>query len=75
MEMTRTVFAMAAATLLTLAVSGTSQAAPIAPPTGVISSDEGAVTPVYWYRHPYYRYRYHHRHCWRGYYGRVHCGW
>jgi ABC-type glycerol-3-phosphate transport system substrate-binding protein len=67
MKMTRTVFAMAAAALLTLAVSGTSQAAPIAPPAGVNSSDNGAVTPVYWYRH--------HRHCWRGYYGRVHCRW
>jgi len=74
--MTRTVFAIAVATLSALAVSGTSQAAPIAPPTGVISNDDGAVTPVYWYHHHYYHHRYwHHRHCWRGYYGRVHCGW
>lgn len=71
--MTRTVFAMAAAALLSLAVPGTSQAAPIAPPAGVNSSDNGAVTPVYWYRHHYYYH--HHRHCWRGYYGRVHCRW
>ena len=75
--MTRTVFAMAVAALLTLPVLGTSQAAPIAPPTGVISSDASAVTPVRWYHHHYYyRHHYyypHHRHCWRGrYHWRCH---
>ena len=64
--MTKTAFAVAIAALLMLAASGTSQAVPIAPPTGVNSTDNGAVTPVYWY---------HHRHCWRGYYRHVHCRW
>jgi hypothetical protein len=72
MKMTRTVFAIAIATLMLFAVSGTSQAVPIAPPTGVTSSDISAVTPVYWYRHHYY-YRHHYRrHCWRGRY-HWHC--
>lgn len=74
--MTRTVFAMAVAALLTLAVSGTSQAAPIAPLSGAVTADQSNVTPVYyhphWYHHRWYR---HHRHCWRGYYGRLHCRW
>ena len=65
--MTRIVFAMAVATLLLFAVSGTSQAAPIAPPTGVMSGDNGAVAQVRWWRG--------HRHCWRGRWGRVHCRW
>lgn len=74
--MTRTVFAMAVAALLTLAVSGMSQAAPIAPLSGAVTADQSNVTPVYyhhhWYHHRWYR---HHRHCWRGYYGRLHCRW
>jgi hypothetical protein len=61
--MIRTVFAMAVATLLLAAVSGTSQAAPIAPLSGVTSPDNGKVTQVYWRRH-----------CWRGRWGRLHCG-
>jgi hypothetical protein len=71
MEMTRIVFAMAVATLLMFAVSGTSQAAPIAPPTGVISSEmssDNGVTQVRWWHG-------HRRHCWRGRWGRVHCRW
>ena len=40
--MIRTVFAIAVASLLTLAVSGTSQAAPIAPPTGPIGAADQA---------------------------------
>ena len=64
--MIRTVFAMAVAALVFVAVSGTSQAAPIAPLSTGISSDHGNLTQVrYW----------HHRHCWRGRWGRVHCGW
>ena len=66
--MTRIVFATAVATLLLFAVSGTSQAAPIAPPAGVMSGDNGAVTQVRWWRGG-------HRHCWRGRWGRVHCRW
>jgi hypothetical protein len=69
--MLRTVFAMAAAIFVLAAVSGTSQAAPIAPLSGVTSTATGVVTPVYYYyhgyrhrgwRHCYWRYGY--RHCW-----------
>jgi hypothetical protein len=63
--MLRTVFAMAVAALVFAAVSGTSQAAPIAPlSSGVSSTDTGNLTQVRWWRH---------RHCWVGRYGRVHC--
>jgi hypothetical protein len=55
-----------------VAVSGASRAAPIAPLSSAVTADQGNVTPVYWYHHRWYR---HHRHCWRGYYGRVHCRW
>jgi hypothetical protein len=30
------------------------------------------ITPMNWYHHRWYR---HHRHCWRGRYGHVHCRW
>ena len=81
--MTRTVFAMMAAALLMLAISGTSQAVPIAPPAGIAAADQGNVTPVYWgwhHRHWHHRYWHHrhwrgHRHCWRGRWGHVHCRW
>jgi hypothetical protein len=59
--MKRTVFAMAVVALVLAAVSGTSQAAPIAALPAAASTDVGSVTPVYYYRryyHPYY-----HRHC------------
>jgi hypothetical protein len=72
MGMTRTVFAMAAAAMLMAAVPGTSQAVPIAPPAGIETADQGNVTPVYW-RHRYWHR--HHRHCWRGRWGHVHCRW
>jgi ABC-type glycerol-3-phosphate transport system substrate-binding protein len=77
MKMTRIVFAMAVAAMLMLAVSGTSQAAPIAPLSGAVTADQSNVTPVYWYHHRWYHHRWyrHHRRCWRGYYGRVHCRW
>ena len=66
--MLRTMFAMAVAGLVLAAVSGTSQAAPIAPlPAGVAAhdagNDSGNLTKVYW----------HHRHCWRGRHGYLHC--
>jgi hypothetical protein len=64
--MIRTVFAMAVAAVIFAAVSGSSQAAPIAPLPGVAAADTGAVTQV-WYRH--------HRHCWRGRWGHLHCAW
>jgi len=79
--MTRTVVAMAAAGLLMVAVSGTSQAVPIAPPGGIAAADEGNLTPVYWHhgywhhRHWHHRYWHRHRHCWRGRWGHVHCRW
>jgi hypothetical protein len=63
--MTRTIFAMAVAGLLFAAVSGTSQAAPIAPLSGA-ANDHGGLTQVYWH---------HHRHCWVGRYGHMHCGY
>jgi hypothetical protein len=68
MKMTRIVFAVAVAGLLTMAVPGPSQAAPIAPLAGVTSVDQTSATPVRWWRH-------HRRHCWRGRWGRVHCRW
>jgi hypothetical protein len=72
--MIRTMFAMAVAALVLAAVSGTSQAAPIAPLPGAVSTDAGGVTPVYYHRY-YHPYDHRHwRHCWwhGGY--RV-CGW
>jgi len=69
--MTRTVFAMAVAAFLLAVGGGVSQAAPIAPLASVDTGDSGLVTPVYWYHHRYYR----HRHCWRGRYGHLRCGW
>jgi hypothetical protein len=62
--MTRTIFAMTAAALLFAAVSGTSQAAPIAPLPAGVANDHAGLTQVYW----------HHRHCWVGRWGHWHCG-
>lgn len=65
--MTRTIFAMAVAGLVFAAVTGSSQAAPVAPlPSGVTATD-GTVTQVRWWHRGW------HRHCWRGRYGRLHC--
>ncbi len=71
--MLRTVFAIAAAIFVLAAVSGTSQAAPIAPLSGVTSTAAGGVTPVYYYYHRGYgHYRRGWRHCyWR--HGYRHC--
>ena len=67
--MTRTMFAMAVAGLVFAAVSGTSQAAPIAPLPAGCSAEAGNLTPVYYHRYHYHRYHRHWRHCWwhRGY--------
>jgi hypothetical protein len=81
--MTRMIFAMAVAGLLFAAVSGTSQAAPIAPLPEGVTSETGGLTQVYWrhyghaygHRHYGYAYGHRHRHCWRGRWGHVHCGW
>lgn len=75
--MTRIVFAMVVAAMLTLAVSGASHAAPIAPLGSAVTADQSNVTPAYWYHHRWYRHGWyrHHRHCWRGRWGRVHCRW
>ena len=74
--MTRTVFVMAVVAPLMAVVSGASQAAPIAPLSGAVAADQSNVTPVYWYHHRYHhRWYRHHRRCWRGYYGHVHCRW
>jgi hypothetical protein len=77
MKMTRTVFALALAAMLMLPVSGASQAAPIAPLSTAVTADQSNVTPVYWYHRHWYRHGWyrHHRHCWRGRWGRVHCRW
>jgi hypothetical protein len=58
-------FAMTVAGLLFAAVSGTSQAAPIAPLPAAAASEQGNLTQVYW--------RGYHRHCWRGWHGYIHC--
>jgi hypothetical protein len=55
-------FAMAVAGLVLAAVSGTSQAAPIAPRSAVVTNDGGTVTQVHW-------------HCWIGRWGHRHCGY
>jgi hypothetical protein len=77
MKMTRTVFAVTVAAMLMLVLSGASQAAPIAPLSGAVAADQSNVTPVYWYHRHWYRHGWyrHHRHCWRGRWGRVHCRW
>lgn len=78
--MRRIAFAIAVATLSVAAVSGTSQAAPIAPLSGVtttaIGTDNGNITQVYWRRgwHGGWRGGWHRGpRCWRGRYGRLHC--
>ncbi|HWX82813.1 MAG TPA: hypothetical protein VNZ48_04355 [Xanthobacteraceae bacterium] len=86
--MLRTMFAMTVAGLLVAAVSGTSQAVPIAPLPADLTSETGGLTPVYWhhhywhhhywhrhYWHRHYGHAYGHRHCWRGRWGHLHCGW
>jgi hypothetical protein len=76
--MIRTVFAMAVAALVLAAVSGTSQAAPIAPLPAGAASGQGNFTQVYWHHgwhHGWHGgWHRHWRHCWwhRGY--RV-CRW
>jgi hypothetical protein len=74
--MTRTIFAMAVAGVLFAAVSGNSQAAPIAPLSAGVANDNGAITQVYWrggWRGGYGYRPYWHRRCWVGRWGRVHC--
>ncbi len=69
--MIRTVFAIALAAIAFAAVSGASQAAPIAPlPAGVAAdAGHGNVTKAWYYYH------HHHRHCWHGRWGHLHCDW
>ena len=67
--MIRTVFAMAVAALVVVAVPQRSQAAPIAPlPAGVIAGTSSVTTAYYHRWHYYHRHRYyyhrHWRHCW-----------
>ena len=85
--MIRTIFAMAVATFIVAAVSGTSQAAPIAPlSAGVVAGTPG-ITPVYYHHRYYYHRHWHHRHwhhrhwhhrhwrhCWWRH-GYRHCRW
>jgi hypothetical protein len=51
MEMIRTIFAIAIAGLIFAAVSGTSQAAPIAAIPSASSAGTGQLTQVRWYHH------------------------
>jgi hypothetical protein len=56
-------FALAVAGLLVTAVSGASQAAPIAPLSAAVANNgNAAVTQVHW-------------HCWIGRWGHRHCHW
>jgi hypothetical protein len=64
--MLRTMFALAVAGSIFAAVSGTAQAAPIAPLPSSVTQDSGGLTQVWWH---------HHRHCWVGHYGHWHCGY
>jgi hypothetical protein len=59
----RTVIFIVAAAIST-AVSGISQAAPIAPLPAEVTTDAGNLTPVYYYRHHYrhHPHYYYHRH-------------
>jgi hypothetical protein len=59
----RTAIFTVAASIAT-AVSGISQAAPIAPLPAGATIDAANLTPVYYYRHHYryYRHHYYHRH-------------
>jgi hypothetical protein len=62
--MKSTVFAFVVAALALAAVPA-SQAAPIAPLGSGVTTNNN-VTQVWWH---------HHRHCWRGRYGHLHCHW
>jgi hypothetical protein len=67
-------FAMAVAALVLAAVSGTSQAAPIAPLSAGAASGQGDLKQVYWHHGWHGGWHRRWRHCWwhRGY--RV-CRW
>ena len=55
------IFIVAAA--ISAAISGISQAAPIAPLPAAVTTDAGNLTPVYYYGHHYrYHSHYHHYH-------------
>lgn len=72
--MLRTVFAVAVAGLIFAAVSGTAQAAPIAPLPPGYTVDFGILSDVAWRRCWRDRWgRLHCRRCWRDSWGRVRC--
>jgi hypothetical protein len=74
--MLRTMFAIVAAGLMLAAVSGTSQAVPIAPLPAGVTSETSGLTQVYWHHYGHrYGHHYGHHHCWRGRWGHMHCGW
>jgi hypothetical protein len=73
-QMLRTAFAVAVAGLIFVAVSGTSQAAPIVPPPAGLTAHLNDVTEVSWrrcWRDRWGRMRC--RRCWRDRWGRVRC--
>jgi hypothetical protein len=59
--MLRTVFAIAVAGLIFVAMSGTAQAVPAAPLPAGVTADFSNLTDVQW------------RRCWRDRWGRLHC--
>jgi Spy/CpxP family protein refolding chaperone len=68
--MKKTVFALAVAAIALAAVPA-AQAAPVAPlPAGVATANGNVVHVQFWWWH---HHRWHHRHCWRGRYGRLRC--
>ena len=76
--MTRTLFAMAVAGAIFVSLSGSSQAAPMAPLPAGAATDHAAVTQVYWHGgwHGGWRGGWRGgwgRHCWRGWRGYIHC--
>lgn len=68
--MMRTIFAIAFAGVIFAAVSGTAQAAPVAPLPAAVAADLSYLTDVQWRR---CWGRLHCRRCWRDGWGRVRC--
>ena len=70
------VAALAGAAMLTLSMTAPASAFTLASPSLAAPVAAQHVDKVWWDRwgrwHGGWGYR---RHCWRGYYGRLHCGW
>ena len=59
--MKRVAFAIGAAALASIAISGASKAAPIAPLPYAVTATGGNVVQAYYYHRHYYPYHWHHR--------------